>query len=429
MIPKNRSQKGQALILIAFAMFGTIGLIALAIDGGNAFADRRQAQNAADSASVALSMRYAQDQTLTNAYFNQLVVEKTTENGYTSVLPRSHVTLTMSTAAAGVCPNTAIGKYFQVEIDSTLPTWFSGVVGISKVHNHVSSKALGCPPVVEPAYNGTAIVALNKTLCQALKISGTSQTVVTSTTNQGIFVNSNCTDPSLGPQNALYGGSGSMAAPSVNVVGGVYGASIFAPTAVQTGVPPTNKNYMWPNITPVMCGATSQVVNGDTLTPGTFPGANNSWKTKDFPPAGITKLNPGLYCLDNDFKTTNANTLSGTEVLIFQRTGIVSIQGGTINLGAQTSSGPYKGLLFYMACSNTGGSITINGNGDSTYFGSIVAPCAPATLNGGGATTGPFQTQVIADTITIGGNGTLNIMYDASTQYQPPISAGVELVK
>lgn len=430
MIPRKRTQKGQALILIAMAMFGTIGLIALAIDGGNAYADRRQAQNASDAAAVALSMRYAQDQTLTSTYFNQYLTQKTTENGYTGTLPRSQVTLVVTDAAPGDCTNNSIGKYFQVEIDSTMPTWFGNIVGISQVHNHVASKALGCPPVVEPAYNGTAIVALNKTTCQALKISGTSSTVITSSTNQGIFVNSTCLDAAQGPQNALYGGSGTMSAPSVKVVGGVYGASVFAPTSVQTGVPPTTKNYIWPTITAADCGGTSQVVNGNTLTPGTFPGTNTSWKSKDFPPQGITTLEPGLYCLDNDFKTTStSNTnLTGSEVLIYQRNGIISIQGGKINLSAQTS-GFYKGLLFYMPFSNTGGSITINGNGDSTYFGSIVAPGAPVTLNGGGSTTGPFQTQVIADTVTLGGNGNLSINYNSSTQYQPPISAGVQLVK
>jgi Flp pilus assembly protein TadG len=48
--PKER---GQALIMIAFAAVGLFAFTALAIDGGAAFSKKRQAQNAADAASLA----------------------------------------------------------------------------------------------------------------------------------------------------------------------------------------------------------------------------------------------------------------------------------------------------------------------------------------------------------------------------------------
>jgi Flp pilus assembly protein TadG len=48
--PKER---GQALIMIAFAAVGLFALTALAIDGGAAFSKDRQAQNAADAAALA----------------------------------------------------------------------------------------------------------------------------------------------------------------------------------------------------------------------------------------------------------------------------------------------------------------------------------------------------------------------------------------
>jgi Flp pilus assembly protein TadG len=427
----NHSQSGQALILIALAMIGVMGLIALAIDGGNTFADRRQAQDAADAASLAASMRFAQDQSLSMTYFNDLVIARTSVNGYTNTLPRDKVVLTTLPTANGDCPNNASGLFFQVDIDSNLTTYFANVVGISQIHNHVTSRSLGCPPVYEPAFGGHAIVALNKHVCEALKISGTSQTIVTSSTGQGLFVNSDCTNDPTNPQNALVSASGSVIAPSVNVVGGIYHPEDFLPpTPVTTGVARARETYLWPDITAADCGGTATVMAGhpDTLNPGVFPGANMSWKTKDFPPSGITKLNPGLYCLDNDFKTTGGSALTGSEVMFYQRNGIVSIQGGDNTLSARTT-GAYRGLLFYMPISNTSGSITINGGSSSTYFGSIVAPGAHVTLNGGGDTSGPIHTQVIADTISLGGNGTLQLFYDADQQYMPPISAGIQLVK
>ena len=46
----NSSEKGQALIIIAFAAIGLFAFAALAIDGSMVFSDRRHAQNAADTA-------------------------------------------------------------------------------------------------------------------------------------------------------------------------------------------------------------------------------------------------------------------------------------------------------------------------------------------------------------------------------------------
>jgi hypothetical protein len=49
----RRTRKGQALIVIAGALVALIALVALAVDGGNAYAQRRIAQNAADGAAQA----------------------------------------------------------------------------------------------------------------------------------------------------------------------------------------------------------------------------------------------------------------------------------------------------------------------------------------------------------------------------------------
>jgi hypothetical protein len=49
----HRSRRGQALIIIAGALVALMALVALAVDGSNAFAQRRNAQNAVDGASVA----------------------------------------------------------------------------------------------------------------------------------------------------------------------------------------------------------------------------------------------------------------------------------------------------------------------------------------------------------------------------------------
>ncbi|GBD08885.1 hypothetical protein HRbin22_01128 [Candidatus Thermoflexus japonica] len=49
--------RGQALVLIALAFAAFLALLALAIDGGNAYAQRRRAQNAADAAALSAARR------------------------------------------------------------------------------------------------------------------------------------------------------------------------------------------------------------------------------------------------------------------------------------------------------------------------------------------------------------------------------------
>lgn len=50
---EGHEQKGQALVLVAFAVVALIGLVGLTIDGGRLYALRRQVQNAADAAALA----------------------------------------------------------------------------------------------------------------------------------------------------------------------------------------------------------------------------------------------------------------------------------------------------------------------------------------------------------------------------------------
>jgi len=197
---------------------------------------------------------------------------------------------------------------------------------------------------------------------------------------------------------------------------------------VNTNVPLIKDNYVWPAITDAICGSTAIENPSGTLNPGIYPGTNPAWAGKTFPPSGITQLAPGMYCLDTNFKSTNSVSLTGIDVTIVQRAGIVSIQGGIINISAVNST-PYAGLLIYVPTFNTGGSVTINGGSTSAYSGTILAPNGSVSINGGGAVSGPFQTQVVADTISIGGGGTLNLSFDSTTQYRPPVSAVIQLIK
>ncbi len=52
-IERKRGEEGQVIVFLALVLVGLMGFAALALDGGMLFSDRRHAQNAADSASLA----------------------------------------------------------------------------------------------------------------------------------------------------------------------------------------------------------------------------------------------------------------------------------------------------------------------------------------------------------------------------------------
>lgn len=428
MIKANKSESGQAIVLVILIMTGLFALSALAIDGSYAFSDRRQAQNAADAAALAAAMKYAQNPSLTNDDLANIALSKASLNGYNGIAPRSTVHLSIFPKGDTNCPDAPDGYIFQVEINSTLPTSFGTVIGVPEIKNEVTSSALGCAAYYENMYDGNTLAVRDRTACKALTLSGSSTLKLSSSTGQGIYVFSNCDDPSGGVQNALYGAGGTVVSPSVNVVGGAYGVSNFLPTIVNTHVPLIKDNYQWPVINDAICGSTAVENPAGTLNPGVYPGSNPAWAGKTFPPNNITQLAPGMYCLDTDFKSTNSVSLTGTDVTIVQRTGQVSIQGGSINISAVNSS-PYKGLLIYVPTSNTTGSVSINGGSSSAYSGSILVPNGNVSINGGGSVSGPFQTQIVADTISIGGSGTLDLSFDSTTQYKPPVSAVMQLLR
>ena len=54
----RRGERGQVLVLFTLAMVGLIGLVGLVLDGGSAFAQRRDEQNAADLAAMAGATAY-----------------------------------------------------------------------------------------------------------------------------------------------------------------------------------------------------------------------------------------------------------------------------------------------------------------------------------------------------------------------------------
>jgi hypothetical protein len=214
------------------------------------------------------------------------------------------------------------------------------------------------------------------------------------------------------------GGSATISALSVNVVGGISGSSNITTTCqtnsppcssgITTGVSPIADPYAGvPN--PIPTGpilSTSNYSGTQTLNPGVY---TNGIKLTSH--ANIT-LSPGTYYIEGNtgLDVAGGATLTGTGVtLVFTSNNGSTYAPATINGGANINltaptTGTYAGIaIFGDRQMPTTTNFKFNGGATQIFGGAIYVPKGSVQYAGGAnATTG--CTQLIADTITFNGN-------------------------
>jgi Flp pilus assembly protein TadG len=429
------SEKGQALILITLAAVGLFAFAALAIDGSIAFSDKRHAQNAADTSALAGALAKIRSQDLNTAI--NAARDRASSNGYNNDGTTNVVEVYLCSDTNATCtalPTSAKPEeYVQVKITSHVQTRFARVIGRSELTNRVTAVAHAVPGYRTSTFGGNALVALNTDACPAFDYGGGATTTVT---GSGIFVNSRCdgTAPYNASNQALNSSSNNttLTVPCFNIVGG---NTVRPSSLITTGSCASSTNnssafisspldvYRKPNIP---CGTSAGAYDSTTLNPGNYSGA--------FPPGGQTVMKPGIYCIDagnQGFSLSGGQTLTGTNVLIYMKSGNVNWTSGGVQISAmQGVSAEYDGLLLYLAegnCSN----VSITGNGTSRYVGTILAPCSLVKLAGGSSTGNQniLENQIIADLIQLTGSNTLTINYNAQQQWQPPVPPAIEMTQ
>jgi Flp pilus assembly protein TadG len=422
------SEKGQALILIALAAVGLFGFAALAIDGSMAFSDKRHAQNAADTSALAAALAKVRGQDW-NATVNTATA-RATSNGYDNNGTTNIVEVYLCNDANATC--TALPadakpeEYIQVKITSYVETYFAKVIGRSEITNAVTAVARAVPGYRSALFSGQAMVALNKSDCAAYVYNGGGQVTVT---GSGIFVNSSCPATNPAALNSNANGAG-LVVPCYDVVGtvnqskatitstGPCSNSIGDPThqiANPLAAFPTPDVPCDPSNTPV--GNTATVLNPGYYTGSVFPGGNVAYTLK-----------PGIYCINvsNGFNLSGGTQVHGSDVLIYMISGGVNWNSDS-NLSANTDpNNPFQGLLLAMAPGNNQ-PVNIQGNGSSTFTGTILAPESLVKLAGGSDSATTLYNQIIANNISVTGGAGLIINYQASQQWQPPIPPAIEM--
>ena len=382
---KGITERGQALILVALAAIGLFGFAALAIDGSATFSDRTHAQNSADTAALAAALTK-----IHGGDWVQSGLARAKTNGYQNDGQSSTVHVNCPPESG---PYTGNDEYLEVIIVSTVQTTFGQVVGINQVHNRVAAVTRVVPPKRAPLYSGAAMVALKPNGRGAFRSHGTNATTVT---GSGIFVNSNdsCAFEQVG-NSEIDVLAGMQIVGKACLHGSVTPANAITPGARPVSYPPTD-------LPSEPTCAQDAVKNGNELSPGNWSG--------NFPPRGVTHLQPGIYCVDGMFMVNAHDTLTGDGVLIYMRSGNVHWDGNAqINLTASTS-GPYAGLLIYMPMSNDEG-IIINGNSDSSFVGTFLAPASDIQINGTSGVAG-YHSQIVGYTIDLIGTADMSVEYN-----------------
>jgi hypothetical protein len=460
-----KSQNGQALVLIVFAIIGLFGLVALAMDGGHAFADRRQAQNAVDNAALAAALAYQQKDTA--AVIQTKVLASTTSNGYPTGTDRCTVTFDPDgTLIPGICPDGSDAKEFQISILSNLDTWFGPIVGVKQVHNRVYATSRACAYHYEPFYDGNAVVSLAPGNEISFNASGHAKWNIAcdDAVSGGIFANGA----------ANQSGSATVNSPSLTVVGD--GASEFTTVEhVVSGATP----YAYPldilakmPRQPLCNGAAKLYPDGkyypQLLDGSYYPdhvhggvldvGTNLTQKDGSVIPVkfnGGQTYTSGLYCVTQIGVNFSGTLVADSATFYILKPDFdlkLAGEGDGLAITAPTT-GEYAhyAIILPLTCGSqlcdinklkatpptqvvdpcTGPSdkprLDLRGNGDTGITGAILAPSACITMYGNAISQN--HGQLVGYTVDGGGTSNINVCFKAPEnpqEYYPPI---LELVK
>jgi hypothetical protein len=475
-----KAERGQALILIALGLVVMIAMTGLAVDGGNAFAEHRTAQNAADNAALAAAYNLAAGNPTAAVTAARAIADS---NGYDSV------TINIPPTSGQYAGNS---EYVEVIISTTTQTMFAPVVGMEEINSTVSAVARGRPAQGGSLANGNAIMALSNTGKSTMLYNGGANVTVTG--GSGMFVNSNDKD-------ALFFNSNiTINAPGMTVVGG-YKTNATFPwlNTIKTGqtsqsipLPPVSLTSKIPAIpTAPTCSTSGSYTNTGFNEVTYTPGNHNSIIVNSGTKA---KFKPGVYCLNGHiningngimeglpgsikFVMSDAITMSGgphtfDDIEFYSKNSDLKVQNGgdilkanrfrfyatgsgQVHVGAQAvfeandaffyfgtsdftwngqaiiklkappQGDPFAGLLIYMPWSNTT-DVKINGGSTVDITGTIMIPHADLTINGG-ADMNALNSQIIAHTTKFNGNGNIKVEFNADENFKPAEAPIVEL--
>ena len=144
----RRPERGQALVIVAIAFIGLLGMTAFVVDGGNAFAQQRGTQNAANSAALAGATVMVSN--LAGSVKSDadvlLAVQTAIGNNKATLTSASYVDWaganvgTVGQISGGAIPPTAAGV--KVHGERSFRTYLAGIAGINDLGTGADATAV-----------------------------------------------------------------------------------------------------------------------------------------------------------------------------------------------------------------------------------------------------------------------------------------------
>ena len=448
-----RYHRGQVLALFCIGLVVLLGFMALAVDVGLLWNERREMQTAADAAAEAGAVALQEGKDVATAAKAAAGLNSFT-NSPDDYRGSNPITVTVNNG-----PNS--GPYYHnssyVEAIVTQPQTtyflhaFGALMGVDYSSVTVSARA------VSGYTNGPGcVISLNPSAQNAITVSGSA------TINAPAC---NVIDDSSASSTALdVSGTGSVTASAIGVVGGYTSNGTYSPTP-KTGIAPIGdplSGLAAPTIgaVPGACNALTgpsspsnptasnehgyTATGGETIGPGVYCGGIKVQGGKTL------NLTAGLYILYGGGLIVSPGTINGTGVSFFNtgtgsgtyKYGVINISGGaTANLSAPTSQlsgvtgGPWEGILFFQdrsictgtsfcdaAGSTSGNQNTVSASG-AGFQGALYFPNTPVVYSGSTTVTG--YTILIADAVTVSGSSGFGSDFSSLTDGSPVKSSSL----
>jgi Putative Flp pilus-assembly TadE/G-like len=411
-------RRGVIAVAVAVLLIGIFAILALTLDGALLQDNRRRTQGATDAAALAaatelfknypaiVASNYATTDPGGNAKAAALASAST--NGYPNDGSTATVTVNIPPASG---PFAGKAGYAEVLITSYQKRYFSTIWGSAVL-------PVGARAVARGYWGGSGdgVIILDPSAKDALDATGGGGVAVNG--NANMIVNSNNVEA------AAASGGGSLTAANFLITGNYTGV---LNGSVQTGVLPTPDPLAYlpaPSVPPDGTMTKKNIPGGGTqytFTPGRYTSLPNFTNGDVVTLQQASAGNGGIFYLDGTSFTSNGanitmdpNTSGG--LMIYNNPSNsansqgISIQGnsnGVVNLSALTS-GPDAGILFWQnrAAAQT---LSIGGSGTINLTGTFYAANAQLGISGnGGATIG---SQYISRTLALGGTGKITIDY------------------
>jgi hypothetical protein len=425
-------ENGQIMVLFVFATIALLGAGALAIDGGRLYFERRAAQGASDDAAMTGALAILKGYNASE--IDTIVLNRAKENGFDNDLEQ--VTVVVNWPPAPPNPYAGNLNYIQVFITSEIVPFLTQFVYNGPLT--VTVEAIGHVRPTGSPIPGYAIYGTNESACRTVEFSGNPFVVVTGGGSIGSNSEAEC------PCGSLVSGGNF----SIDVIDGeITAAGCWNNNGDSGGINPPpitnvdqlNLDELRANIPIPDCPDVSQEFpdhravsfNGSaTVQPGYY-------ESMKFTAGADVTMVSGMYCVYGDapwiIEAKADVTITGYEVMIYLMSTAGSWKssgGSTIHLTAPTdledaSGNQWAGMLIYSHPDNTN-QIVLTGTSNSSYAGSVYAVGSHCILEGTSSGVA-INTQVICDTVEVGGTGLLDVIYKEAEVYQVP--AALDLSK